>query len=426
MPKRWKTVSVVGMGYVGLPLAVIIAKKGYKVYGIDLDHTKVRKINKGINYISDVDNNDLKEVVNLGLLRAYDNYKPVSKSDIIIIAVPTPIDKNMQPDLSCVISAACNVAKYLRKNTVVVLESTTFPGTTDELLKPILEKSGLVIGKDFYLGFSPERVDPGNKVYKIENTPKIISGITKSCLKRIKEFYDTIIVKTIPVSSTKVAEMAKLLENIYRNVNIALVNEIMLLCDRMGIDIWEVIEAACTKPFGFMKFNPGPGVGGHCIPIDPFYLSYKAKEHNFFTNFINLSAEVNENIPYFVVNKILRELAKRGLTPKRSSVLVLGLTFKKDVADLRHSPACKIIELMLPYGFRLFIHDPYFKSVCIKDKELKSVNDPYNVANKVDFILILTDHSVYRWDDFARRTKGFVFDTRNATKNIKSKKIVKL
>ena len=412
---REAKVGIVGLGYVGIPLAVEFANAGYEVLGFDNFIQKVKRLNRGEDIIMDVVPGSVMRLKKAKKLSATSDFKRIRECDAVIICVPTPLDDHKEPDLEPVRSATESIAPYVRKNQVFVLESTTYPGTTREVLKPILERGGLKAGKDFFLGFSPERVDPGNPVYKTKNTPKIVSGLTPHCLKLIKALYGGVIEKIIPVSKPESAEMAKLLENIFRNVNIALVNELMLLADRMKIDIWEVITAAATKPFGFMPFMPGPGVGGHCIPIDPFYLSWKAKEFEFFTNFISLSSEVNENIPYYVVDKTVREVNLRlKKSINNTSVLVLGVAFKKDIDDARNSSAKKIISKLLEYGAKVHYHDSYIPTFKVGEKILKSVSLSSKEAKNSDVLLIHTAHSNVDLKALLGRFK-LIVDTRNAT-----------
>jgi len=417
-------IGVIGLGYVGLPLVIAFAQKGFKVVGFDTDEKKVKKLLNGETYIRDIPPRSIRNT--------YSNFKPTTKfsnlkdMDVIIICVPTPLNKNYEPDMRYVFETAKVISKYLRKGHLVVLESTTYPGTTDEDLKSILEESGLKAGKDFYLSFSPERVDPGNKKFNISNTPKVVGGYSKKCLEMVKILYDNITL-TIPVSSCKVAEMAKILENTYRAVNIALVNELKILCDYMNIDIWEVIEAAKTKPFGFQAFYPGPGLGGHCIPIDPFYLSWKAKEFDFRARFIELAGEINSSIPYYVVNKTIEALNLQDKSIGNSRILILGLGYKKDVDDPRESPSFKLIELYERYGAKVDYNDPYIpiapkmRKWNIKKKSVSLTSE--NIA-KYDCIVVSTNHSSYD-PFFIEKYAKLIIDTRNLFGNIKSKKIVK-
>jgi len=414
-------IGVVGLGYVGLPLAVEFALKGFKTIGIDLSKWKVEKLNKGENYIQDVNDKDLEKVVKKGFLVAYDNYSKVNEVDVIYICVPTPFTENKDPDISYIVSAAEEIAKGLRKDQLVILKSTTFPNTTEGYVQPILEKTGLKVGKEFYLAFSPERIDPGNKIWTTKNTPVVVGGVTKKCTELAALANSQIHDKVVKVSNPKVAEMEKLLENIFRSVNIALVNELALLCDRMGgINVWEVIEAASTKPFGFMPFYPGPGIGGHCILIDPYYLEWQARAYDFVTHFIRLAAETNENMPFYVKHMILREISQTDKSIHKSKILFLGAAFKKDVDDTRHSPAIKVMELLLKDfdGLNLKYNDPYVPEIEVNGLKLKSVELTKKLLKESDLVVITTNHSVYDYDFIVQNSKK-VIDTRNATKNVK-------
>ncbi len=414
-------IGVVGLGYVGLPLAVEFALKGFKTIGIDLSKWKVEKLNKGENYIQDVDDKDVKKVIERGLLVAYDNYSLIPEIDVIYICVPTPFTENKDPDISFIEQAAIKIAKGLRKDHLVILKSTTFPNTTEGVVQPILEKTGLKVGKDFYLAFSPERIDPGNKIWTTKNTPIVVGGVTKKCTELAALANSQIIEKVVKVSNPKVAEMEKLLENIFRSVNIALVNEMALLCDRMGgINIWEVIDAASTKPFGFMPFYPGPGIGGHCILIDPYYLEWQARSYDFVTHFIRIAAETNENMPFYVKHMILREISLTDKSIQNSKILFLGAAFKKNVDDTRHSPAIKIMELLLKDfdGLNLCYNDPYVPEIEVNGMNLKSINLTKKLLKEMDLVVITTDHSNYDYDFIVQNSKK-VIDTRNATKNVK-------
>jgi len=414
-------IGVVGLGYVGLPLAVEFALKGFKTIGIDLSKWKVEKLNKGENYIQDVNDKDLEKVVKKGFLVAYDNYSKVNEMDVIYICVPTPFTENKDPDISYIVSAAEEIAKGLRKDQLVILKSTTFPNTTEGYVQPILEKTGLKVGKDFYLAFSPERIDPGNKIWTTKNTPVVVGGVTKKCTELAALANSQIHDKVVKVSNPKVAEMEKLLENIFRSVNIALVNELALLCDRMGgINVWEVIEAASTKPFGFMPFYPGPGIGGHCILIDPYYLEWQARAYDFVTHFIRLAAETNENMPFYVKHMILREISQTDKSIHKSKILFLGAAFKKDVDDTRHSPAIRVMELLLQdfNGLKLNYNDPYVPEIEVNGLKLKSVELTKKLLKESDLVVITTNHSVYDYDFIVQNSKK-VIDTRNATKNVK-------
>ncbi len=413
-------IGIIGLGYVGLPLAVEFALKRFKTIGIDLSQWKVEKINKGENYIQDVNDEELKEAVEKGLLSAKSNYESVSELDVIYICVPTPFTENKDPDISYIVNAAEGIASGLRKGQLIILKSTTFPNTTEGIVQPILEKTGLKVGKDFFLAFSPERIDPGNKIWTTKNTPVVVGGVTKKCTELAALANQQIIEKVVKVSNPKVAEMEKLLENIFRSVNIALVNELALLCDRMGgINVWEVIQAASTKPFGFMPFYPGPGIGGHCILIDPYYLEWQARAYDFVTHFIRLAAETNENMPFYVKHMILREISQTDKSIHKSKILFLGAAFKKDVDDTRHSPAIKIMELLLKDfdGLKLQYNDPYVPEIEVNGLKLKSVKLTKNLLSEMDLVVIATDHTSFDYDFIVQNSKK-VIDTRNATKNV--------
>ncbi len=408
------TIAVVGLGYVGLPFAVEKAKIGFKVVGIEENPLREKMINNGENYISDVDDVELKRLVEAGLLSAKGSFDPLDQFDVIVVCVPTPLTKNLVPDLQHVERVTENIAEHLRPGQLVSLESTTYPGTTEEVMLPILESSGLEVGKDFFLCHSPERVDPGNKRYTTKNTNKVVGGVGSNSLEVAKTFYEQTIENVVAVSSPNAAEMVKVFENTFRAVNIALVNELTLLCDRMNINVWEVLDAAFTKPFGIMPFYPGPGVGGHCIPIDPHYLEWKAREFNFTTRFIGLSGEVNRRMPEFVFEKVRRVLNEIGKAPSRSKMLLLGMAYKKDLSDCRDSPALVLAELLLDDGIELIYNDPYVESVNIKEKKFSSVEITGNLIQEVDLVLIATDHSMYDYNWIVSKANK-VLDTRNAT-----------
>ncbi|HEY9188741.1 MAG TPA: nucleotide sugar dehydrogenase [Ignavibacteria bacterium] len=416
-------IGVVGLGYVGLPLAVEYANKGFKTYGIDVDKKKIDSLKKRINYILDIPKEDFDKAISSGNFSATDNYSIVKDLDVIFICVPTPFTKNKEPDISYIVDASKNIAKYLKKDKIVILKSTTFPNTTEGYVQPILESTGLKVGKDFYLAFSPERIDPGNKVFTTANTPVVVGGVTKKCTELSALITSQAIAKVHTVSSPKVAEMEKLLENIFRSVNIALVNELARLCDRMGgINMWEVVEAASTKPFGFMPFYPGPGIGGHCILIDPYYLSWQAREFDFQTKFIELAAETNENMPFYVRNLILRELSKMPKTLKDARILFLGAAFKKNVDDTRHSPAIRVMELMIAEGAKnVYYTDPYVKEITVNNKTYKSKPLTEKLLKESHIVVITTDHDCFDYDLVVKHSKCII-DTRNALKNIKNKK----
>lgn len=415
---RTASVGVVGMGYVGLPLAVEKAKVGFKVLGIDQNLERVEKVNRGENYISDVKDEELKELVRKGLIEATDNFSRVPELDIIIIAVPTPLSRNLTPDLQYVERVTREIASYLRRGQLISLESTTYPGTTEELMLPILENSGLKVEDDFFLAHSPERVDPGNKRYTTKNINKVVGGVGPLSLKVALAFYSQTILHVVPVSSTKAAELTKVFENTFRAVNIALVNELALLCDRMGLNVWEVLDAAFTKPFGILPFYPGPGVGGHCIPLDPHYLEWKAKEYNFNTHFIALAGEINRRMPEFVVEKAIRLLNHNGIPIKGARILVLGVAYKKDIDDYRESPSIDIIRLLLKQEARVSYHDPLVPTFRENDLTMNSLALTETTLADHDLVLIATDHSSidYNW---VVRYSRLVFDTRNATRLVK-------
>ncbi len=412
-------IGVVGLGYVGLPLAVEYASKGFHTIGIETDQAKVDAVNAGKNYIADVDDKAFRKAVKGGLLKAMNDYGYVASLDVLFICVPTPFTANKEPDISYIVSATEQIAPRLRKEHLVILKSTTFPNTTEGHVKPILEKTGLKVGKDFYLAFSPERIDPGNKRWTTANTPVVVGGVTPECTKLACLVMEKIVSKVVPVANPKVAEMEKLLENIFRSVNIALVNEMAQLCDRMGgINVWEVVQAAATKPFGFMPFYPGPGIGGHCILIDPYYLAWLARQYDFQTNFITLAAETNENMPFYVKNMVQREISMMPVTFHEAKILVLGVAFKRDVDDIRHSPALKVMELLLADGSRNIVYnDPYVPKVKANDHTYESVELTKELLQSADCVLITTDHSKYDYDFIVKHAKR-VIDTRNATKQV--------
>jgi UDP-N-acetyl-D-glucosamine dehydrogenase len=413
-------IGVVGLGYVGLPLAVEFALKGFKTLGIDLDARKVDSIRKGKNYIDDVSQEDFESVVKSGALTAENNYESAGTCDAIFICVPTPFTPNKEPDISFIVDSSKQIAGKLRKGQIIVLRSTTFPNTTEGYVKPILEETGLVAGKDFFLAFSPERIDPGNKKFKTNNIPTVVGGVNELSTELAALVVGQSVDQVVKVSNPKVAEMEKLLENIFRSVNIALVNELAQLCDRMGgVNMWEVVDAAATKPFGFMPFYPGPGIGGHCILIDPYYLEWLAKAYDFQTNFISLAAEVNENMPFYVRNMVQRELSFRPISFKKAKILILGIAFKKDVDDTRHSPALKVMELLLQDGAtNISYNDPYVPKTRVDGKDFNSVKLTPKLLKSMDCVLVTTDHSSYNYEEIVSNSKCII-DARNATKNVK-------
>lgn len=414
LSSRAARVAVVGMGYVGLPLAVVFAKAGYQVTGIDLDERKVESLKRGESYILDVPTGQVARLVESGKLTATTDYAAVNEVDAVSICVPTPLRKTGDPDLSYIVSAVEGIAPFLHRGMVIVLESSTYPGTTRELMLPTLtEKSGLEIGKDIFLAFSPERVDPGRKDWTTKNTPKVVGGITPACTGVAEAWYSQALDKVVPVTSTEVAEMAKLLENTFRMINIGLVNELAIMCDRLGVDVWEVIDAAATKPFGFMKFTPGPGLGGHCIPIDPLYLSWKMKSLNYSARFIELASEINTGMPRFVVGKVQDALNDANKPLRGSRVLVLGAAYKADIDDLRESPALDVIHLLQGKGARVEYHDPYIPKIQQDEIQLTSVPDLMAAVHAADCVVIITNHHQYDYPAILDAAR-LVVDTRNA------------
>ncbi|MDO8785534.1 MAG: nucleotide sugar dehydrogenase [Syntrophales bacterium] len=415
-------IGVIGLGYVGLPLLISFCKAGFPVTGFDVDQGKVDLLLQGRSYIKHIDLSPLSSAP-VSFTPTTD-FSQLTDSDCILICVPTPLNKYREPDMSYIFNTTETIAQYLRKGHLVILESTTYPGTTDEDMRRILEKSGLKAGQDFYLAFSPEREDPNNKDFSTSTIPKVVGGYSPQCLTVAKALYDTIVLKTVPVSSTKTAEATKLLENIYRAVNIAMVNELKILFDKMGIDIWEVIEAAKTKPFGFQPFYPGPGLGGHCIPVDPFYLTWKAREYDFATRFIELAGEINTNMPYYVVQKTVEALNNNGMSIKGAKILILGLAYKKDVDDVRESPSLKLIKLLSECGAQVDYNDPHVPNMKKMRKyhfPMKSVPLTAETMQSYDCVLLATDHSAYDYDFIARHAT-LIIDTRNAMKAVKRKK----
>ncbi len=413
-------VGVIGLGYVGLPLALGFGKAGFRVVGFDIDDAKVNRLNRGESYIHSISGKDIGALIKDQRFAATSDFSRLTEIDCISICVPTPLTETREPDLTFIKETAEQIAKYIRKGQLVVLESTTYPGTTDELVAPILGRSGLVLGKDFHLAFSPEREDPGNPHFSLHTIPKVVGGVTPKCAEIAKSLYQAVSPKVVLVSSARAAELTKLLENIYRCVNIALVNELRMLSNRMGIDIWEVIDAAATKPFGFTPFYPGPGLGGHCIPIDPFYLSWKAKEYDFATKFIELSGEINSSMPYYVVQKTMEIFNQRKLCLNGAEVLILGVAYKRDVDDIRESPAIKIIELLMADGVKVLYNDPYipkFPSMRRSALSLNSVKLDADILSRVDCVLIITDHSSYDYQWIVDNAR-LVVDVRNATRNV--------
>lgn len=413
--------AVIGLGYVGLPLAVEKAKIGYKTIGFDVQEQKVDMVNRGQNYIGDIVPEELTHVVDSGKLMATKDFSFIKDVDCVAICVPTPLDIYQQPDVSYVVESTENIARYVHPGMLIVLESTTYPGTTEEIVKPILEKSGLKVGQDIYLAFSPERVDPGNAFYNTKNTPKVVGGITSDCTDIAATLYETILEgKVHRVSSPAVAEMEKILENTFRNINIGLANEMAILCNKMGIDVWEVIDAAKSKPYGFMPFYPGPGVGGHCIPIDPFYLTWKAREYGYHTRLIETAGEINNFMPEFVLERSMKILNGFGKALKNSKVLVLGVAYKQDIDDVRQSPALDVMDLLQKNGAKLTYHDPFIPSFSYKGKEYISTEFTIEELEEADLVILLTMHTVFNYDLIQQHAQ-MIFDTKNAFKDVKDR-----
>ncbi|WLR53228.1 nucleotide sugar dehydrogenase [Bacillus tianshenii] len=410
-------IGVVGLGYVGLPLAVEKAKAGYQVIGFDIQQKRVDMVNQGVNYIGDVVDEELAELVETGNFQATTDYSKVSQVDAVAICVPTPLDIYKQPDTSYVVSSATEISKYLHKGMLVVLESTTYPGTTEEVLKPIFESTGLTCGEDFFIAYSPERVDPGNQFFKTKNTPKVVGGVTATCTEVAAAMYRNVLKGEVhEVSSPAVAEMEKILENTFRNINIALANEMAILCNKMGINVWEVIDAAATKPYGFMPFYPGPGVGGHCIPIDPWYLTWKAREYNYHTRLIETAGEINNSMPEFVVNRMMHILNKEGKALNGSKILVLGVAYKKDIDDWRESPVIPILELLSDAGTEWSVVDPYVNRFKLAGEWVDTHNElDVTLLQEADLTLITTDHSIMDIRMITNHAQ-VIFDTKNVLK----------
>ncbi|HEV2358035.1 MAG TPA: nucleotide sugar dehydrogenase [bacterium] len=415
---REALIGIVGLGYVGLPLAVEFARAGMRVVGIDVDDHRVAEIGAGRSYIPDVSSAVLQDLVKRGSLRATVEFPMLAEADAVVICVQTPFTAAKEPDLRFVVAALGEVANRLHPGELVVLQSTTYPGTTEEVALPLLAASGLRVGEDYFLAFSPERVDPGNTRFSTRDIPKVVGGITPACAAAAQLLFEQVVTRVYRVSSARVAELTKLLENVFRSVNIALVNELTLLCDRMGVDVWEVIGAAATKPFGFMPFYPGPGVGGHCIPVDPYYLSSKAKEYDFNTRFIVLAAEINENMPYYVADRVTEAInvhARKSISS--AGILGLGVAYKAGIGDVRKSPAVKVLERLGRRGASIAYHDPYVARIRIHGQDYASVPLTAEEIGRADCVLILTDHPGidYGW---VVKHASLVFDTRNATKSV--------
>ncbi|MBI3811359.1 MAG: nucleotide sugar dehydrogenase [Nitrospirae bacterium] len=418
-------VGIIGMGYVGLPLAVEFANAGFTVAGLDVDGERIRVLQSGHSYIPDVPSDTVLDLVKKGRFNPTTDPDLLKTMDTITICVPTPLRKTKDPDLSFVMNSVEGIRRSLRAGQLIILESTTYPGTTDEMILPVLEETGLKVGRDFFLAFSPERVDPGNKQYNTRNTPKIVGGVTPDCTRLACLLYEQAIEKVIPVSSTRVAETVKLLENTFRSVNIGLVNEIALMSDKLGINVWEVIDAAATKPFGFLPFYPGPGIGGHCIPIDPFYLSWKARQSGFEARFIDLAGQVNSRMPEYVVEKITEALNHHGKCLKGSRMLIVGVAYKKDINDVRESPALDIISLLVRRGVQIAYHDPFVPALQIEGAEQRSKDLTGETLEGQDCVVIVTNHTDLDYAKIVKSSK-LIMDTRNALKGFNGSHIIRL
>ncbi|MEW5794992.1 MAG: nucleotide sugar dehydrogenase [Candidatus Zixiibacteriota bacterium] len=415
---RTARVGVIGLGYVGLPLSMVMAEAGFRVTGFDIAEAKVRLLNSGRSDIDDIPDEVVGNAVKAGRFVATTDPRLIQQVDTVSICVPTPLSKTKDPDVSFILAAMDWVIANVKKGALIVLESTTYPGTTDELILPMFEQKKMKAGEDFFLAFSPERVDPGNAMFRTENTPRVVGGVTNDCTLVAKKFYEQSVSSVYPVSSTRAAEMVKLLENTFRSVNIGLVNEVALMCDRLKLDVWEIIDAASTKPFGFMPFYPGPGLGGHCIPIDPHYLSWKLKSLNYYARFIELAGEINSTMPEYVVARIARMMNDRySRSINKMKILVLGIAYKKDIKDVRESPSLDVIKLLEDAGARVTYNDPHVGSIRWSGGILKSVKVTAATLKSADLVVILTNHSKYDYQFIVDNAKA-LFDTRNATKNV--------
>ncbi len=418
-------VGILGLGYVGLPLACEFAKLGFSVTGFEVDPSKTKSILAGKSYIGDIESREIRELLKTKRLRATTDFEKLREMDAIIVCVPTPLNKTKDPDISYIDQATRKIAKTLHSGQLIILESTTYPGTTRENVLPLLESSGLKAGTDFFLAFSPERIDPGNTQYKLSNTPKVVGGITPRCKDLAFILYSQIVKQVVPVSSAEAAELTKLLENTFRAVNIGLVNEIMMICDKLGLSAWEIIEAASTKPYGFMPFYPGPGLGGHCIPIDPHYLSWKMKSLNYSARFIELAGEINSHMPDFTVNKIMRTLNQRQKSISGSKILVLGVAYKANVSDIRESPALDVIHLLQQMGSSVSFHDPYVPWILVGDHKLTSRPYSKELLRQADAVVITTAHSAFSPKEILANAK-LVIDTRNMLRGLQADHLVRL
>ncbi|TDQ38684.1 nucleotide sugar dehydrogenase [Aureibacillus halotolerans] len=421
LENKTAVIGVVGLGYVGLPLAVEKAKAGYSVIGFDVQPNRVHMVNNSINYIGDVIDEELSHMIDAGRLQATTDYSKIKEVDAVAICVPTPLDIYKQPDTSYVESSAMEISRYLHKDMLVVLESTTYPGTTEEVVKPMLEMSGLRCGEDFFIAYSPERVDPGNKHFNTKNTPKVVGGMTKACTEVAAVMYRSVLDGEVhEVSSPAIAEMEKILENTYRHLNIALANEMAILCNKMDIDVWEVIQAASTKPYGFSAFYPGPGLGGHCIPIDPFYLTWKAREFNYHTRLIETAGEINNSMPDFVVNRCSQVLNNEGRSLRNARILVLGVAYKKDISDYRESPTLPILQSFEENGANWRVHDPFVSEFPLSKKTVRTVPLTKQEVEAADLVLVTTDHTNVDYSLIAEHAK-VIFDTRNCFGQLETK-----
>ena len=417
--------GVIGLGYVGLPLAIEFAHAGFRAVGIDVDQRKVDAVNGGRSYIVDTASEEIASLVATGRLAATNDFAVMAECDTINICVPTPLRKTKDPDMTFILAAVAEIKKYLRPGQLVILESTTYPGTTDELVLPALEESGLKVGQDFFLAFSPERIDPGNKQYQTRNIPKVVGGVTAQCTQVAKALYEQSIDSVVPVSSTRVAEMVKLLENTFRSVNIGLVNELALMSAKLNINVWEVIDAAATKPFGFMPFYPGPGLGGHCIPIDPFYLGWKAKMNGFEPRFIELAGQINESMPKFVVDKVTDALNNDGKAVRNARIHVLGVAYKRDVNDVRESPALHVIKMLIDKGAKVTYSDPFAPTIREDGMELNETPVRQALEAGTDCVVLLTDHTAFNYPEIVHLAP-VIIDTRNALRDFIGGNIVRL
>lgn len=425
LESKTAVIGIVGIGYVGLPLAVAFAQAGLKVIGFDIQTERVEAVRQGKSYITDTSSKTLSSLVASNLLEATTDQSRLREVDAICICVPTPLNKAKEPDLSYVIRESEEISKYIQRGQLIILESTTYPGTTREVILPILERSGLKAGQDFYLAYSPERIDPGNKKHGVKNTPKLVGGIDSESTRLGELLYHQVAEVVLPVSSPEVAEMTKVFENVFRSVNIALVNELAWLCENMGISVWEVIDSASSKPFGYMPFYPGPGIGGHCIPLDPYYLANKAREYDFHTRFIELAAEINEQMPYYVTSRIIGALNTHRKSLKDAKVLVLGVAYKKDIEDIRESPSLRLIRLLQKKGAEVSYNDPYVAEIRIDDNKLTSVKLTGKCLSSADCVVIATDHSSYDYQHIVDNAK-LVFDARGVTRTITGENILRL